>query len=115
MEYAVVLLAEYNALRVGADEDVADDEVMDAAVMRRVLDDPDQEWVPADLVRRIAAGENAVRVWREYRGMKAGELAAAAGIVGSYLSAIENGKKPGSIKALKAIAGALDVTIEDLV
>ena len=109
-EYAIVPLTEYEALRKAVDEDT-----MDAAIMRRVMEDPGQEWVPADLVRRIAAGEHPVRVWRDHRGMTGSALAAAAGIAGSYLSAIENGKKPGSINAMKRIAGALGVDLDDLV
>ena len=108
-EYAVVPRAEYEALRDAVDEDV-----MDAAIMQRVLKDPDQELVPFELAKRIADGEHPVRVWRGYRGMKATELAATAGIVASYLSDIENGKKPGSVKAMKRIAGALNVTVDDL-
>ena len=109
-DYAVVPLAEYEALRNAVNEDA-----MDAAIMKRVLEDPDQEVVPFTLVRRIANGEHAVRVWREYRGMRAGELATAASIASSYLSDIENGKKPGSVNAMKSIAIALDVTIDDLI
>lgn len=108
-DYAVVPLAEYEALRNAVNEDA-----MDAAIMKRVLEDPDQELVPFTLVKRIADGEHPVRVWREYRGMRAGELATAAGIAASYLSDIENGKKPGSINAMKRIAISLDVTIDDL-
>ena len=85
------------------------------AVIRRVLDDPDQAWLPADLVKRMAAGESPVRVWRAHRGMKANELAGAADVAPSYLSAIETGKKPGSINAMKRIAAALDVALDDLV
>ena len=109
-EYAVVSRAEYEALRNAVDEDV-----MDAAIIRRVLENPDQELVPFELVKRIAGGEHPVRVWRDYRGMKAGELAAAAGIAASYLSDIENGKKPGSVKAVKRIADALNITVDDLI
>ena len=108
-DYAVVPLAEYEALRNAVNEDA-----MDAAIMKRVLEDPDQELVPFTLVKRIADGEHPVRVWREYRGMRAGELATAAGIAASYLSDIENGKKPASINAMKRIAISLDVTIDDL-
>lgn len=109
-EYAIVPLSEYEALRKSGDEDA-----MDAEIMRRVMADPRQEWIPADLVRRMACGEHPVRVWRDYRGMTASALAAAAGIAGSYLSAIENGKKPGSINALKRIANALDLSLDDLI
>ena len=69
-DYAVVPLAEYEALRNAVNEDA-----IDAAIMKRVLEDPDQELVPFTLVKRIADGEHPVRVWREYRGMRAGELA----------------------------------------
>ncbi len=56
-----------------------------------------------------------MRVWRTHRGMTARSLAAAAGIPSSYLSAIERGVKPGSVKALKSLATALDVPLDDLV
>ena len=109
-EYAVVPRAEYEALRDAVDEDA-----MDASIIQRFLEDPDQELVPFELVRRIADGEHPVRVWRNYRGMKARELATVTDVAASYLSDIENGKKPGSIKAMKRIAHALNVTVDDLI
>ena len=109
-EYAVVPRAEYEALRNAVDEDA-----MDAAIIQRALEVPNQELVPFELAKRIAGGEHPVRVWRDYRGMKGTELAAAAGIVGSYLSDIENGKKPGSVKAMKRIADVLNITVDDLI
>ena len=68
-----------------------------------------------ELVRRIVEGEHPVRAWRTHRGMTARSLAVAAGIPSSYLSAIERGVKPGSVKALKGLATALDVPLDDLV
>lgn len=109
-EYAVVPRAEYEALQNAVDEDA-----MDAAIIQRVLEDPDQELLPFELVKRIADGEHPVRVWRDYRGTRAAELAAAAGIAASYLSDIENRKKPGSVRAMKRIADALNVTVDDLI
>jgi hypothetical protein len=75
----------------------------------------DDEAVPAAIVRRLLAGENPVRVYREWRGMTATALAKAADIKQPYLSAIETGAKPGSAAALKRIAAALKVDMEDLV
>ena len=108
--YVVVPLSEYEELRNAADEDA-----WDAAAMRRVLGDPDEESVPIEVVDRLLAGESPVRVWREYRGLRGVELAAAAGVAASYLSAIENRKKPGSINALKRLATALRVDVDDLI
>ena len=47
--------------------------------------------------------------------MTARSLAVAAGIPNSYLSATERRVKPGSLKALKSLATALDVPLDDLV
>jgi transcriptional regulator with XRE-family HTH domain len=54
-------------------------------------------------------------VWREYRGLKARELAEAAGISPPYLSQIENGEREGSFETMRKIADVLKVTIDDLV
>ncbi len=109
-EYAIVPRAEYDALCTVVDEDA-----LDAAIIRHILEDPDQELVPLSLAKRMADGEHPVRVWREYRGMKASQLATAAHIAASYLSDIEHEKKPGSIKAMKRIAAALNLTVDDLI
>ena len=50
-----------------------------------------------------------------WNSLTARALAGAAGIPSSYLSAIERGVKPGSVKALKSLATALDVPLDDLV
>ena len=63
---AVIRRDEYEQLRAAADEDATD-----VAIIQRILDDPDQTWAPADLVRRIAEGQHPVRVWRTHRGMTA--------------------------------------------
>ena len=56
-----------------------------------------------------------VKVYREYRGLRAGELAEKAGISQGYLSEIEAGKKSGSLSVLTRIAAALDVELSDLI
>lgn len=81
---------------------------------RARLDVGDEELLPAAMVDRILAGENTVRVWRAHRGLTATALAMAAGVSAAYLSEIERGAKPGSVAALKALADALKVTIDDL-
>ena len=55
-----------------------------------------------------------VKVYREYRGLRAGELAKKAGISQGYLSEIESGKKSGSLSVLTRIAAVLDVELRDL-
>ena len=57
-------------------------------------------------------GESPVRVWREIRGMKATDLAAAADVSRSYLFAIERGAKRGSVDALKRLAADLALALK---
>ena len=104
---AIVPLDDHDALREAL-EDAAD-----ADAMRRSLADSDEEAIPLALAERMLNGESPVRVWREHRGMEAGELA-AAGISRSGLSAIENGDKQGSIAILRRIADALGLRLDDL-
>jgi DNA-binding XRE family transcriptional regulator len=70
---------------------------------------------PVAVVKRLIARENPVRVYREWRGLTAMSLAKAAKVAQPYVSAIETGAKPGSATALKRIAAALKVDMEDLV
>lgn len=73
------------------------------------------ESFPAEVVDRLLAGQNPIRVYRDHRGMTQGALAAAAGLHPVYLSQIETGKRTGSAKTLAAIAEALGVAVDDLI
>jgi DNA-binding XRE family transcriptional regulator len=74
-----------------------------------------QEFVPAEIVDRLVAGENPMRVWREYRRLTQQRLAAAAGISKPYLSQLESGARQASVSVIKHLAAALRVDIDDLV
>ncbi|MCE8049824.1 helix-turn-helix transcriptional regulator [Halomonas daqingensis] len=72
------------------------------------------ETFPSSVVEALLDGVAPVRVFREHRGMRAGELAEKAGISQGYLSEIESGKKTGSLSVLKRIAEVLGVELNDL-
>lgn len=103
---------EYRSL-VDAAEDAADREVVRR--FRQALEAGEEELVPAAMVERLLGGENPVRVWREHRGLSARDLATASGMSATYLSEIETGRKQGSVAALRKIAEALRVDLDDLV
>ena len=73
-----------------------------------------EETFPLSVVESLLDGESPVRVFREFRGLRAGELAEKAGISQGYLSEIEAGKKTGSLGVLKRLAKALSVELSDL-
>ena len=83
---------------------------------RRRLETGEAELMPAAFFDRIVLqGENPVRVWREFRGLKVKTLAETAGISPTYLSMIENGSRDGTVNVMKAIAEALRVDLEEIV
>lgn len=74
----------------------------------------DEEALPLAVVKRLAAGEHPVKVFREHRRLTQAELAEAAGTTPAYLSQIETGKRGGSKKLLRSLAEALEVELADL-
>lgn len=56
----------------------------------------------------------AVRIAREESGYSQADLAALAGIDSAMVSRIESGTRSASVKTLKAIAHALDLTLIEL-
>jgi ribosome-binding protein aMBF1 (putative translation factor) len=107
---AILPLADYERL-VSAAEDAAEVRAYDEA-KRRIASGED-ELIPGEFADRILDGESPVRVWREYRGMSAKDLAAKAEISGPYLSQIENGERDGSFDTMRKIAQALNVSLDD--
>ena len=107
--FAVIPWREYERLAAGSEADLSDEELYDRARAEG------GEAFPIDVADRLLAGENAVRVYRDHRGMTQKQLAGAVGINPIYLSQIERGRRTGSTRTLAAIAGALGVDLDDLV
>ena len=109
--FAVIPWREYERLTSGdvPDEDLSDEALYDRAVAE------DEESFPIALVDRVVAGESAIRVYRQHRGMTQTEVAEAAGINPLYLSQIERGTRKGSVSTLSAIAKVLRVHLDDLI
>lgn len=102
---------EYEAL-VAAVEDAADHAAVAEFRAREAAGET--EMIPAEIVNRLLAGENPVRVWRSHRGLTVTELAEKAGVAQPYLSQIETGKRDGTLETMRRIAAALGVTLDDL-
>jgi hypothetical protein len=107
---AVLPIEDYERLMELA-EDTSDILAADRAEERRRNG---EEYVPAELVKRILAGERPLRVWREYRGLKLADLSSQVGIGLSYLSEIERGLRQGSGRLWGKLARALNVSVEDI-
>jgi hypothetical protein len=81
---------------------------------KRALAAGEDELVPSEFVDRILGGESPVRVWREFRGLSAGELAERAGVSPDQLADLESHGDLEESEAVVALAKALDVHPDDL-
>ena len=75
----------------------------------------DDELLPAELARRLVAGEAPVRIWREFRGLTQMALAEKSGVNRVQIANIESGSRSGSVETVRKLARALDVSLDDLV
>ena len=107
-EFAVLPFADYEAIIQRLDD------LEDARDLREYRVNPEESF-PEALVERLLAGENPVKLWREYRGMTQAALAEKVKVTVSHISQIETGKKDCSVKLLKALAKALNVDMELLI
>jgi len=101
------------ALAVEAQEDFAASRIVRNST--RALKEGREVVLPKAVVDRLANGDNAVRVIREWRDMIQDELAVAVGISQNYLSEIENGRRKGPAELQKKFARALGVPLDLLV
>jgi hypothetical protein len=120
-EVAILPRKEYERLVARADE--ADEDAGTARIVARAKKEIAEGGVllPKDVVDRLAAGENPVRVLREWRerdtpdGMTQMYLSFKTGLSQGYISDIETGRRAGTAAALKLIASVLDVPLDLLV
>ena len=71
--------------------------------------------LPLEVMKKLVDPEQSrIRVWREHRGLTGAQLAKAAGLSAAYVSQIETGQRDPGLKALKSIAAALKLDLDDL-
>ena len=107
---AVLPVAEYQQL-CDLVEDRSDGEAAAAAEVRRLAS---EEYVPVEVVDRLMAGENALRVWRQYRGMTQQVLGDLVGLHKVTICNLEAGNQGTGAKNWRLLAEALSVDIEDI-
>jgi hypothetical protein len=114
-EVAILPRKEYEALVARAAE--ADENIGTARLVARARKEiaAGAPLIPKDIADRLANGENPIRVFREWRGMKQQELALESGLTQSYLSDIENGRRRGTALRLRGVSHALKIPLDLLV
>ena len=90
-------------------------DIQDYDSAKAALERGEDELIPSEIVYAILDGENAIKVWREFRGISQQELAEKAGISVPYLSQLETSKRTGSLEVLSSVARALNLSLENIV
>lgn len=114
-EVAILPRKDYEALVAKAAE--ADEDAGTARLVARARKEiaTGAPLIPKQIVDRIANGENALRVLREWRDVPQLYLSFKTDIGQGYISDLENGRRKGTTAALKKIAEALKVPLDLLV
>jgi Helix-turn-helix len=114
-EVAILPRKEYEALAAKAEE--ADEDLGTARLIARARKEiaAGSPLIPKGVVDRIAGGENALRVLREWRGKTQLYLANKTNLGQGYISDLESGRRKGTAAALRNIADALKVPLDLLV
>ena len=114
-EIAILPRKEYEALAAKAAD--ADEDMGAARLVARARKEiaSGVPLIPKTFADRIAEGENALRVLREWRDVTQLYLSFKTGIGQGYISDLESGRRKGTTVALKKIAEALNVPLDLLV
>jgi mRNA interferase RelE/StbE len=110
-EMVTIPRSEYDRLLAAA-QDLADLQAYDRATTQ--LAAGEDELIPGPFATRLLDGESPLRVYRNLRGLSQAALAVRAGVNRVTIAELETGRKQGSLATLRAIALALNVTLDDL-
>ncbi len=111
-EVAILPRKEYEALAAKAAEAEEDAGTIRLVARARKEIASGAPLLPKSVVDRLANGENPVRVLREWRGETQMYLSFKTNLSQGYISDIENGRRVGTVAALKLIANVLDVPLD---
>lgn len=90
------------------------EELEDIQTVKHELNSTSERF-PLEVIEQIINGDNAIKVYRSYRGLSQTELAEAAGVTRQYISQLEHGERQGTSKLMKKIAGILQVDLDDII
>jgi hypothetical protein len=111
-EVAILPRKDYEALAAKAQE--ADEDIGTVRLVARARKEiaAGIPLIPKEIVDRITAGENALRVLRKWRGKTQFYISCKTNLGQGYISDLESGRRKGTTAALKKIADVLKVPLD---
>jgi transcriptional regulator with XRE-family HTH domain len=114
-EVAILPRKEYEALVAKAAEADEDRGTARIVALARDAIAAGSPLLPKEVADRLANGDNAVRVLREWRDKPQDYISFKTGLSQGYISDLETGRRNGTTAALRLIADVLKVPLDLLV
>jgi transcriptional regulator with XRE-family HTH domain len=114
-EVAILPRKEYEALVAKAAEADEDRGTARIVALARDAIAAGSPLLPKEVADRLANGDNAVRVLREWRDKPQDYISSKTGLSQGYISDLETGRRNGTTAALRLIADVLKVPLDLLV
>jgi DNA-binding XRE family transcriptional regulator len=113
-DIVILSRAEYDALAAKPGGEDAADAAHANQILARIANGS-ETLLTSKQADALLAAKTPLTFWRKHRGMTQQALAKRVGVAQGFVSEIENGSKTGDVQTLAAIAGALDVSLDDLI
>jgi DNA-binding XRE family transcriptional regulator len=113
-DIVILSRAEYDALAAKTTGEDAADAAHANQILARIADGS-ETLLTGKQADALLAAKTPLTFWRKHRGMTQQALAKRVGVAQGFISEIENGSKTGDVQTLAAIAGALDISLDDLI
>lgn len=108
-DIVILSRAQYNALTE------ENDLLSEARDTLHALENGKEETLTFEEIEALRTAPTPLAFWRRKRQVIQAELAVHGGVPQSYVSDIENGRKPGNPVLLRKFADYLKITLDDLV
>lgn len=107
-EYAIIPMDLFETITPSLEE------LEEIAELKAFNENDDGFRIPSEVAHSILDGMHPIKAWRRERNLTQEQLSKKVGISKAYLSQIENYKRDGTLKNIRAIAKVLKVNIDDL-
>ena len=107
-EYAIIPMDLFETITPSLEE------LEEIAELKAFNENDDGFRIPSEVAHPILDGMHPIKAWRRERNLTQEQLSKKVGISKAYLSQIENYKRDGTLKNIRAIAKVLKVNIDDL-
>lgn len=111
-EFALVPMQKFEKFSQAMEELEDKRDIEEAKATLKKIAKDEEQFYPLEIVEKLCSGENAIKLFREYRNLSVNDLAQKINKSADYVRKLENGNRRGTVDVLKDIARALQIDCE---